>query len=396
MSTSWEKIPQLRRADGPAAVLAIGTANPDNVVYQTDFPDYYFRVTKSEHLTKLKEKFKRICEKTMIRKRHIHLTEEMLKKYPNICSYEAPSLNDRQDIMIREVPMLAKAAATVAIKEWGRPVSDITHVIFCTTAGVDMPGADYQLIKLLDLSPSVRRVMLYHQGCFAGGTVLRLAKDLAENNRRARVLVVCSEVTVTTFRGPCETHIDSLVGQAIFGDGAAALIVGSDPDPALEHRPLYHLMHASETILPGSEGTIEGHLREVGLHFGLSRRVPELIAEHVEESLHRGLGSLGVVDVDWNSMFWVPHPGGAAILDRLEEKLELDKDRLRATREVLKEFGNMSSACVFFILDEMRKRSAAEGKSTTGEGMEWGVLMGFGPGLTVETVVLRSVPIDPC
>ncbi|KAJ6824635.1 putative chalcone synthase 1 [Iris pallida] len=191
MSTSWEKIPQLRRADGPAAVLAIGTANPDNVVYQTDFPDYYFRVTKSEHLTKLKEKFKRICEKTMIRKRHIHLTEEMLKKYPNICSYEAPSLNDRQDIMIREVPMLAKAAATVAIKEWGRPVSNITHVIFCTTAGVDMPGADYQLIKLLDLSPSVRRVMLYHQvrrmtdatilhlsfGCFAGGTVLRLLRS---------------------------------------------------------------------------------------------------------------------------------------------------------------------------------------------------------------------------
>lgn len=392
MSTSWDNIPQLRRADSPAAVLAIGTANPDNIVYQADFPDYYFRVTKSEHLTKLKDKFKRICEKTMIRKRHIYLTEEILKKYPNICAFDAPSFNDRQDMMVRELPMLAKAASTAAIKEWGRPVSEITHVIFCTTTSESMPGADYHLIKLLNLSPSVRRVMLYHQGCFAGGTVLRLAKDLAENNRGARVLVVCSEITITIFRGPCETRIDSLVGQALFGDGAAALIVGSDPDPALE-RPLYHLMHASETILPDSEGALEGHFRDSGLHLHLSRHVPELIARHVEQSLDHGFGSLGV-DVDYNSMFWVPHPGGVAILDRLEEKLDLDKDKFRATREVLKEFGNMSGACVFFILDEMRKKSVAQAKTTTGEGMEWGVLMGFGPGLTVETVVLRSVPID--
>ena len=77
----------------------------------------------------------------------------------------------------------------------------------------------------------------------------------------------------------------------------------------------------------------------------------------------------------------------------VEAKAKLHKDRMRATRHILSEYGNMSSACVLFILDEMRKSSVKDGHTTTGEGMEWGVLFGFGPGLTLETIVLHSVPI---
>jgi chalcone synthase len=94
---------------------------------------------------------------------------------------------------------------------------------------------------------------------------------------------------------------------------------------------------------------------------------------------------------DWNSIFWIAHPGGPAILDQVEEKLGLLPEKLRASRHVLSEYGNMSSACVLFILDEMRMRSAADGLKTVREGLEWGVLFGFGPGLTVETVVLHCL-----
>ncbi|MQL87504.1 hypothetical protein Taro_020047 [Colocasia esculenta] len=385
-----EEIRQAQRAQGPATVLAIGTATPSNVLYQADYPDYYFRITNSEHLTDLKEKFKRMCEKSMIRKRYMHLNEEILTENPNMCAYMAPSLDARQDIVVVEIPKLGKEAAVKAIKEWGQPKSRITHLVFCTTSGVDMPGADYQLTKLLGLRPSVKRLMMYQQGCFAGGTVLRLAKDLAENNRGSRVLVVCSEITAVTFRGPSETHLDSLVGQALFGDGAAAVIVGADPEPAVE-RPLYQLVSAAQTLLPDSHGAIDGHLREVGLTFHLLKDVPGLISKNIEKSLAEAFDPLGISD--WNSIFWIAHPGGPAILDQVEAKLGLKQEKLNATREVLKEYGNMSSACVLFILDEMRKKSAEEGMATTGEGLEWGVLFGFGPGLTVETVVLHSLPI---
>ncbi|KAF6165241.1 hypothetical protein GIB67_030423 [Kingdonia uniflora] len=385
---SVEEIRKAQRAQGPATVLAIGTATPSNCIYQADYPDYYFRITKSEHLVDLKEKFKRMCEKSMIKKRYMHLDEEILKQNPNMCEYMAPSLDARQDMVVVEVPRLGKEAATKAIKEWGQPKSKITHVVFCTTSGVDMPGADYQLTKLLGLRPSVKRLMMYQQGCFAGGTVLRLAKDLAENNAGARVLVVCSEITAVTFRGPSDSHLDSLVGQALFGDGAAAVIVGADPDLSVE-RPLFELVSAGQTILPDSEGAIDGHLREVGLTFHLLKDVPSLISKNIEKSLTEAFTPIGIKD--WNSLFWIAHPGGPAILDQVELKLGLKEEKLRATRHVLREYGNMSSACVLFILDDMRKKSLEEGRATTGEGLEWGVLFGFGPGLTVETVVLHSV-----
>nr|ADO85325.1 chalcone synthase [Boesenbergia rotunda] len=388
------KVQEIRlrqRAEGPAAILAIGTATPTNVVYQADYADYYFRITKSEHLTELKEKFKRMCDKSMIRKRYMHLTEEILKENPNMCAYMEPSLDERQDIVVVEVPKLGKEAAAKAIKEWGQPKSKITHLIFCTTSGVDMPGADYQITKLLGLRPSVNRFMMYQQGCFAGGTVLRLAKDLAENNRGARVLVVCSEIRVVTFRGPSESHLDNLVGQALFGDGAGAIIVGADPDLETE-RPLFELVSASQTILPDSEGAIVAHLREVGLTFHLLKNVPVLISKNIEKILVEAFAPLGIDD--WNSIFWIAHPGGPAILDQVEAKLALEKEKMAATRQVLSEYGNMSSSSVMFILDEMRRKSAQEGKATTGDGFNWGVLFGFGPGLTVETVVLHSKPIN--
>ncbi|BAF21101.1 chalcone synthase 2 [Oryza sativa Japonica Group] len=386
-----EEVRRMQRAEGMAAVLAIGTATPANCVYQTDYPDYYFRVTNSEHLTNLKERFQRMCESSQIRKRYTHLTEEILQENPSMCVFTAPSLDARQDMVVAEVPKLGKAAAEEAIKEWGQPMSRITHLVFCTTNGVDMPGADYQVAKMLGLPTSVKRLMMYQQGCFAGGTVLRVAKDLAENNRGARVLVVCSEIMAMAFRGPSESHLDSLVGHALFGDGAAAVIVGSDPDEAADERPLFQIVSASQTILPGTEDAIVGHLREVGLTFHLPKDVPEFISDSVEGALTDAFMPLGVHD--WNSIFWVVHPGGPAILDQVEEKVALHKARMRASRNVLSEYGNMASATVLFVLDEMRKLSADDGHATTGEGMDWGVLFGFGPGLTVETIVLHSVPI---
>ncbi|XP_065866925.1 chalcone synthase 2 [Euphorbia lathyris] len=389
-SVSVQEIRNGQRAQGPATILAIGTATPSNCVNQSEYPDYYFRITQSEHMTDLKEKFKRMCEKSMIKKRYMFLDEEILKENKNMCGYWESSLDARQDIVVVQVPKLGKEAATKAIKEWGQPKSKITHLIFCTTSGVDMPGCDYQLTKLLGLRPSVKRFMMYQQGCFAGGTVLRMAKDLAENNKGARVLVVCSEITAVTFRGPSDTHLDSLVGQALFGDGAGALIVGADPDTSIE-RPLFEVVSAAQTILPDSEGAIDGHLREVGLTFHLLKDVPGLISKNIEKSLVEAFTPIGIKD--WNSIFWVAHPGGPAILDQVEEKLKLKPEKMRATRHVLSEYGNMSSACVLFILDEMRNKSIQQAKPTTGEGLDWGVLFGFGPGLTVETVVLHSVAL---
>ncbi|KAF7132382.1 hypothetical protein RHSIM_Rhsim09G0036500 [Rhododendron simsii] len=102
-------------------------------------------------------------------------------------------------MVVVKVPKLGKEAAIKAIEEWGQPKSKINHLVFCTSSCVDMPGADYRLTKLLSLRPVA---------------TLRLAKDLAENNKGARVLVVCSKITAAAFHCPSDTHPDDLVGQA--------------------------------------------------------------------------------------------------------------------------------------------------------------------------------------
>ncbi|XP_039155351.1 chalcone synthase A-like [Eucalyptus grandis] len=385
---SVEEFCRAQKSKGPASVLAIGTAVPKNVIEQSTYPDYLFRITNSEHMTDLKEKFKRMCEGSSIKRRYLHMTEDILKEHPSMSSFTEPSLDARQDILVSEVPKLAKEAAANALKEWGQPKSKITHLVFCTTSGVDMPGCDYQLTKLLGLRPTVKRYMMYQVGCYGAGLVLRIAKDLAENNKGARVLVVCSEITVCTFRGPTETYLDNLVGQALFGDGASSVIVGSDPVPGIE-RPLYEIVSTSQTILPNSEGAIAGHVREIGLTIHLLKDVPGLISKNVEKNMAEAFHPLGITD--WNSLFFIVHPGGPAILDDVEAKLKLKPEKMEASRYVLGEYGNMSSACVFFIMDEMRKKSIKKGLKTTGEGLEWGVLFGFGPGLTVETVVLHAL-----
>nr|UOI87839.1 chalcone synthase [Althaea officinalis] len=342
-------------------------------------------------MTQVKDKFKRICDKAKVRKRHFVLTEEMINKNPNISTYDGKSLDIRQQIITSEVPKLALEAASKAIEEWGQPKSQITHLIFAAVSGVDMPGADYHLTKLLGLHASVKRTMMYFQGCYASGTMLRIAKDIAENNAGSRVLVVSSDISIGTFRGPNESDTPSLIANATTGDGAAALIVGADLD-VLKERPLFQIVSVSENIVPDSDGAINGHVHEAGLSLYLTKDVPKLIANNIETSLKQALSPINVID--WNSLFWIVHPGGNAIIDQIEIKLGLKKEKLWATRHVLSEFGNMSAATVFFALDEMRRKSVEAGMATTGEGLEWGILFGLGAGITVDTVVLRSFAMN--
>ncbi|EYU31730.1 hypothetical protein MIMGU_mgv1a024047mg [Erythranthe guttata] len=198
-------------------------------------------------------------------------------------------------------------------------------------------------------------------------------------------------MTAMSFRGPSGTHMATLVEQSLFADGAAAVVVGSDAAAGVE-RPLFQIISIAQTLLPESEGCIQGHLTDCGMMVELEKDVPKLISKYIGASLSEAFDPLGISD--WNSIFWIVHPGGRAILDDVEAELALRPEKLRKSRRVLSEYGNMSSACVLFIMDEMRKSSAEEGLSSTGEGLDWGVMFGFGPGITVETVVLRSVAIS--
>ncbi|KAL6658001.1 hypothetical protein ACP70R_005781 [Stipagrostis hirtigluma subsp. patula] len=386
-TTSPATVQQIRcaqRADGPAAVLAVGTANPAKCVLQDEYPEFYFRVTKSEHLTHLKDKLKQICQKTGVQKRFFHHTEDLLNVHPEFIDHTSPSLDARLDIVSKAIPELAASAAKKAIAEWGKAATDITHLVVTTNSGAHVPGVDFHLIPLLGLRPSVRRTMLYHNGCFAGSAAMRIAKDLAENNHGARVLVVCAELTVMLFRGPKEGCIQTLIDQALFGDGAGAVIVGADPMAPIEH-PLFEMVLASQTVVPNSADALYMQLTAAGINgFTHEHNLGAIIGDNVEPFLLDMIGALGIT-AKWNDLFWVVHPGASPILDQIEVALQLEPEKLAASRHVLSEYGNMFGASVIFVLDELRRRRE-DGEKIP----EWGVMMAVGPGLTLEMMVLHS------
>jgi chalcone synthase len=382
------------KGQGSAAILAIGTANPPTCYDQSTFPDHLFRGTDREHKVLLKEKFKRICEMSGIKQRYMHLTEEMCKTYSNIYENGAPSYDTRVTLLLPDVSKLGKEAALKAIKEWGQPVSRITHLICSTATGIDMPGLDYQITKLLNLNPDVQRYMYYQQGCYSGAAALRSAKDLAENNLGARVLVVSSELLLTMFfHGPLESELDHLVGGAIFGDGASSVIVGAHPDLTIE-RPLFQMESAKQILIPDSYHVLGGKLREVGGTYYLTPEVPILIGNNIEANLKKVFSHIEISD--WNSLFFIVHPGGPSILRKVINALSLKEEKLEPSYEILHDYGNMGGPGVIFALDVMRKNALKEGKPTTGDGLQWGALVGLGPGVTMEIIVLRSCPTQPC
>lgn len=382
----------------------MGKAVPEHVLLQKSYPDFYFEISNSNHMPELKTKFANICEKTMVEKRHCCMSPDFLRSNPSITAYKSPSLNLRQELANESVPRLGAEAARAAISDWGRQASDITHLVFATTVSGRMPGADFEVAKLLGLPLSTKRFMLYQVGCHGGGVALRLAKDLAENNQGARVLVVCSEVITMALRGPCETHLGNLVGQAIFGDAAGAIVVGAGPvDAAAGERALFEMVSASQDVIPGTEEAVVSELYEEGIVYTLHRDVALHVSSNVErvakaaldKAIISGAGAvrLRTEDGDGEELFWVVHPGGREILDRVESKLGLGKEKLAASREVMRQYGNTLSSCAVLVLDEMRRRSAERGLRTAGEGLEWGLLFGFGPGLTVETIILRALQL---
>ncbi|XP_071718794.1 chalcone synthase-like [Rutidosis leptorrhynchoides] len=218
-----------------------------------------------------------------------------------------------------------------------------------------------------------------------------MAKTSSSNNTQqgARVLVVCCEISEIYFRGPSHSDLDSLLGQVLFGDGAGAVIVGSDPDITTE-RPLFQIASANQMILPDSEGVLVGQLKEGGLVFHIDKKLPDLIAINLEKALTDAFSPLNITD--WNSIFWTMHPGGPRILDKVQTELGLKKEKMRVSRHVLSEYGNMWGVSPIFMMDQMRKKSMEDNDATTGEGLDWGVLIGLGPGVTLETMVLHSLP----
>ncbi|XP_010540242.1 PREDICTED: type III polyketide synthase A [Tarenaya hassleriana] len=373
---------------GKATVMALGKAFPSQVVPQENLVEGYLRDTKCDD-SFIKEKLQHLCKTTTVKTRYTVMSREVLDKYPELTTEGSPTIRQRLDIANEAVVKMAFEASLACINEWGRPVEDITHVVYVSSSEICLPGGDLHLSAQLGLRNDVNRVMLYFLGCYGGVTGLRVAKDIAENNPGSRVLLTTSETTILGFRPPNKARPYDLVGAALFGDGAAAVIIGADPTES--ETPFMELHYAVQQFLPGTQNVIDGRLTEEGINFKLGRDLPQKIEDNIEEFCRKLKGKAGGEALELNDMFWAVHPGGPAILNRLETKMKLKPGKLECSRRALMDYGNVSSNTIFYVMEYVRddlRKKAIQGEA---EDEEWGLALAFGPGITFEGVLMRSL-----
>lgn len=279
--------------------------------------------------------------------------------------------------------LYGKAARELAVKLARKTLAEcpqfakeqITHLIFASCTGFTNPGPDYHIIRELGLNENVERYTVGFMGCYAAFPALRMAAQFCEANRDAVVMVMCLEL--------CTLHLqvgektESIVANALFADGAAAAIMSArKPDG---DRPYYRVQGFHSALVPSGEADMAWDIGDHGFNMVLSAYVPGLIGSNIREMLSGVLAKrdLKLGDIDE----WAVHPGGRAILEQVEQHLELPPEALEISRNVLRDYGNMSSPTIMFVLKGMLEETETNRATTCA--------IAFGPGLTVETALLE-------
>jgi predicted naringenin-chalcone synthase len=287
-----------------------------------------------------------------------------------------PSVSPRMQVYREQSIKLAGCALEKAINETHLISKDITHLITVSCTGMYAPGLDIDLIQKLGFATSVQRTQINFMGCYAAFNALKAANHIVESHPEAKVAVVCVELCSIHFQEKKDE--DTLLANALFGDGAAAAIITSGGCSAKE---LEIKKYYSDLALQGKE-EMTWNIGDLGFEMKLSGNVPGVIREGIDELAHRLLKmvNLSIRDID----FFAIHPGGKKILEVIEEKLQLTREDNRFARQVLQTYGNMSSPTILFVMKNILDHISQE------DDQKNILSFAFGPGLTMESMVLKT------
>ncbi|HZD55574.1 MAG TPA: type III polyketide synthase [Anaerolineales bacterium] len=290
---------------------------------------------------------------------------------------------ERNERYLDEALPLGETAIRRCLENAHISADEIDDFIVVSCTGVDTPGLDLQLAGRLRMRPDLRRTGILGMGCYAAFPALQRAREAVRSDPDRTVLVLAVELCSLHFQ-PEVRSIENVVSSALFADGAAAVLVrarNSSTGRADNDRPARPSLLDSATYCDYlTFDHMAFHLTNHGFEMHLSAYVPELLATNVGGLVDGLLQKHGLTRTQVR--FWVVHPGSSKILDYVGSELDLAAGQLDCSRQVLYQYGNMSSATILFVLDEIQR----VGTPISGD---YGVLMAFGPGLTLESALVR-------
>ena len=283
------------------------------------------------------------------------------------------SFEERNDIYVREVIDLGEKVLEKALKKADWEPEDLDYIITVSCTGIMIPSLDAYLVNSLKLRQDIVRLPVTEMGCAAGISGIIYAKNFLQANPGKRAAVVAVESPTATFQLD-DFSMANIVSAAIFGDGAACVLLSSHEDdhgPEIVAEEMYHFydnIHMMGFKLTNS-----------GLQMVLDIEVPETIASHFPDIIHPFLEKNNLKMEDINHLIF--HPGGKKIVQTVETLFFNMEKNIDDTKEVLRLYGNMSSATVLYVLERIMNNNPQEG--------ELGLMLSFGPGFSAQRVLLR-------
>ena len=284
-----------------------------------------------------------------------------------------PSFGQRNDIYVREIRTLGRQSLEKALEKANWKPTDIDFIITVSCTGIMIPSVDAYLINDLNMRQDVVRLPVTEMGCAAGVSGIIYANNFLKANPGKRAAVIAIEAPTATFQLE-DYSMANIVSAAIFGDGAACVLISSneaDEGVKILAEEMYHFYDATEMM--GFQ------LVDSGLQMILDKNVPQQISDHFPAIVHPFLKKAGKAIEDVDHLIF--HPGGKKIVQTVEGLFgSLDKN-IDDTKEVLKLYGNMSSATVLYVLERFMDKKLDKG--------DIGLMLSFGPGFSAQRVLLE-------
>ncbi len=281
---------------------------------------------------------------------------------------------ERNRLYVENAVILLEAAARECLARAGRSFGDIDAIVTVSTTGISTPSLDALLMERLPLRRDVVRLPVFGLGCAGGVLGLARAAALARAEPGSRVLFLVVELCALTFRKNDQSK-SNIIATALFGDGAAAALLDSG-DVGLA------ITGSGEYTWPGSLDVMGWQVQDDGLGVLFSRDIPTLVRTQFRAAADRFLAMRGLTVRDIEA--FVCHPGGAKVIDALEEAFALAPGTLVKARSVLRDYGNMSAATVMFVLERMLAETAGTRRRY--------LMTALGPGFTAAFVTLEGLP----
>ncbi len=347
-------------------MASVGTAAPTFVVEQKTGKNFLLKHYAEELTPRSKDVLGKVFTHPSVLRRRIAF--EDLQELETIISEDPDTSIER---FTRWAVELSSQAVSSAVRQAGIRFGDVAGLVVNTCTGYLCPGISTYLIQKLPLNRKIKAYDLVGSGCGGALPNLQMAEALLHSMNGGAVISVSVEICSATYQ--MGNNLSLIVSNALFGDGAGAAVLWKQP-MGLE------LVASTNYCQPEHRDAIRYVYRNGQLHNQLSARLPSIVRPGVGSVVRQLLNSqhLSITDI----AHWALHPGGAKIVDAVKEELQLSEEQLRPTRYILAEYGNMSSATVWFELEEILRRGISRG--------DWCLILAFGAGFSLHASLLRA------